>query len=30
MLLFVFSLFFFFFGLIADQISAIRREINIK
>ena len=30
MLLFVFSLFFFFFGLIADQVSAIRRELKIK
>ena len=30
MLFFVFSLFFFFFGLIADQISAIRRELKIK
>ncbi len=29
-LFFVFSLFLFFFGLLADQISAIRREINTK
>jgi len=30
MLLFVSSLFFFFFGLLADQISATRREMKMK